>query len=343
MDTEREAKDEQRDHQTSPVAPPRGPMARRGVRPTVWAAFHATRTGRAARMTIFVAILLGGGSWLAYARTSAQLGGDLLAAGDGLLRFADPAREEGPRVFRVNGETIHATTGSSERGVAEMLDWYEGMCLERDAGLTEQVRAIAEANPNDHRSERVLRFSPVIRREVGAEAGVVACLDLGEDRRSPPEILQAAQRFRETRDLHELGDVRYLYARRTASGRTQFISVWTEGAFNVDNALPSEGDAPGEDLATVPRAPGSRRVLSAYEEGRDERYYRYDGSTMTAWELEAFFTRELGANGWDVVADLDGEGSEHASVLAMRDGRQLYVLLDTDVHGRGSASVMLTE
>lgn len=321
----------------------RGPMARRGLRPSWWDAIHATRAAKIARLGTFLTVVAFVGTWFVYARTEAQMGDSLLDAGDALMHFADPEREEGPRIFRINGETVHATTGSTDRAVGELLDWYEGVCLERDAELTERASEIATANPEFARARGILDWSPVLRREVGAEAGVVACLDLGEDRRSGAEILEAYGRYEETRDLHELGDIRYLFARRTASGRTQFLSVWTDGSFNVERAMPDAGDAAGEDIASVPRAPGARRVLSAYEEGRDDRYYHYAGSTMTEWELEEFFSRELAANGWDVVRDLDGEGERTASVLAMRDGRQLYVMLDTDTHGRGSASVMLTE
>lgn len=321
----------------------RGPMARRGRAVSWWDVVHSTRAAKFARLTTFLSVVAIGVSWLAYSRTAAQMGDDLLDAGDALLRFADPEREEGPRLFNINGESIHATTGSTERAVTELLDWYEGVCLERDGEFTEQAREIAEANPEFARERGLLDVSPVLRREVGEEAGVVACLDLGAERRSGTEILEAYDRYVASRDLHELGDIRYLYARRTRSGRTQFISVWTDGSFNVERALPDEGDAPGEDIASVPRAPGSRRVLAAYEVGRDDRYYHYAGSSLTEWELEEFFSRELAASGWDVVRDLDGDGEEQAHVLAMRDGRQLYVMLDTDPRGRGSASVMLTE
>lgn len=328
-----------------PTPPPaaRGPMARKGARPSLWDAMHATRAAKFARLGTFLTVVAFGATWLVYQRTEAQLGDDLLEAGEGLMRFAEPRREEGARIFRINGEVVHATTGSTERSVSALVDWYEELCLARDAQLTEQASEIAAASPNDHRSARFASFSPVIRRLVGEEAGVVACLDMGEARRTPSELVEAFGRYRESHDLGELGEIRYLYARRTSGGYTQFISVWTEGSFNVEHALPDAGDAPGDDLASVPRAPGSRRVLSAWEEGRDERYVHYVGSTMTEWELEAFYARTLEENGWVVTPDLDAEGAENATVVAMREGRQLYVLLDTAADGRGTASLMLTE
>lgn len=321
----------------------KGPMARRGARPSWWSAIHATKAAKVARLTTFLSVVGIAATWLVYTRTSAQMGDDLLAAGDALLRFADPARSDGPRVFLINGERIHGTSGSTEHSVGELLDWYEGVCLARDAEMTERAGEIAAANPEYAHARGMIDWSPVLRREAGEEAGIVACLDLGEGRRSGADILEAYGRYEESRDLHELGDIRYLFARRAHGGRTQFVSIWTDGSFNVERAMPDEGDAPGDDLATVPRAPGARRVLSASELGRSDRYYHYAGSSMTEWELESFYAAELAANGWDVVADLDAEGAERASVLAMRDGRQLYVLLDTDARGLGMASLMLTE
>ena len=51
------------------------------------------------------------------------------------------------------------------------------------------------------------------------------------------------------------------------------------------------------DLQDVPRPPGSRRLMSAAEQGEPEAAVMYGGSSMTSWELEGYYTRELPAHG----------------------------------------------
>jgi hypothetical protein len=225
------------------------------------------------------------------------------------------------------------------------MDEFEGICLERDAQFTEQVTGFAAEHPEHPRAALMTAFSPVfrtVRGEEGERRGVVACLDMGEDRRTAQHILEAYDRFQENGDLHELGDIRYLFA-EDAGRRTHYVSLWTEGTFNVNHVLPGDTDAPGADLAGLPRPPRSRRTLEAYQEGRDERFLHYEGSSMTEWELEAFYRDELTANGWTLAADPGVEGLEAITLVALRDGRQVYVSLDTDEHGDGAATLMLSE
>jgi hypothetical protein len=331
------------------TAEAKGPMGRKGFKPSWWQTFHALPTGRLARISTFVCVLIVAGVWLAYERTAAQIGDGLLNTGDALLDYAETTPTDGPRVLRMNGESVHLESGSTERSLDDLLTWFETECLARDGQLVEQLEDTVTSMPDHPRARSLVDFSPVIRREAGA-GGIVACLDLGTERRTYSELLAAYDRFQESHDIHELGDIRYLFARNGHGNRTHFVSLWTEGSFNVERALPDGEEAEGgEEIGGVVRAPGMRRVLTAWEEGRDERFVLYRGSNMTEWELEHFYETSLSEAGWMVQIDSDdalaeaGRDDDTRTVLAMRDGRQLYVLLDTDRLGFGSATVMLTE
>lgn len=332
-------------HDTTTKANESGPMARRAHRPSSWQMFHATPVSRVLRMGTFVAVLAGGGFWLAYDRSAAQIGEGLLSTGETLLDYAETTPSSGPRVLRLNGEAVHVQSGSTDRNVEELLGWFEAECLEQDAQLMEQL-AETEARSTVDDGRDLTLFSPVLRNE-NEHGGVVACLDMGTERRTYSELLDAYTRFRENHDIHELGGIRYLYARRSESSeRTHFVALWTEESFNVEVALPDGGEAEaGGDLPGVPRAPGMHRVLTAWEDGREDRIALYRGGEMSGWELESYFARTLAAEGWTIAADDDDDRDDgtRRNVLAMRDGRQLYVMLDTDELGQGEATMMLTE
>lgn len=320
----------------------RGPMARKGVRPTLWEAFHTTRLGRYARVGTFACVLLGASTWFVFDRTEAQLGDDLMGMGASLMAFADEEHTDGPRALSINGETVHLVSGSTPSSLNEVLDAFEEMCLQRDAQFRQQITDLYRENPDLPRRDELETFRPSLRRMAG-DRGTIGCLDLGTERRTAGELLDAAAEFNRTGDLSALGNMRYIFAQEADGGRTQYVALWTEGEFHVDHVLPSAGDAPGEDLAGVPRAPDAVRSLYAHEMGRDDRFVIYEDSSMTEWELEHFYRTELAREGWNVV-DTREEGAEQQTVVALRDGRQIYISLDTDpMRGRGRAVIALSE
>jgi hypothetical protein len=324
----------------------KGPMGRKGAMPSLWSMWHTTRTARMARITTFVAVLLAGGSWLAFERTEAQLGDDLLGMGTSLMEFADPVHTTGPRALSINGEVVHLISGSTPESLDTVLSSFEEVCLQNDGQFRAQIEEFYREHPDADHRETLSRFRPSVRREGegadGSHRGTVGCLDLGTERRTAGEILDAAREFNETGDLSRLGNIRYIFAQDADAGRTHYVALWTEGEFHIRNILPGNSDGPGEDVEGIPRAPDSRRSLSAFEVGRDERFVMYEGSSMTEWELEHFYRTSLAADGWSVM-DTEQEGAPSQLVAAMRDGRQVYISLNTDPHGRGTAMVALTE
>ncbi len=326
---------------SSPDAARTGPMGRRGLRPSLWQAFHATRLARFTRLGTFLCVLGGGSTWFVFERTEAQLGDDLMGMGASLMAFADEVHTDGPRALSINGETVHLVSGSSPESLPDVLDAFEAVCLEHDAQFRQQITDLYAAHPDLPRREDLETFRPSLRR-VAEHRGTIGCLDLGTERRSAGELLDAAAEFNRTGDLSALGNIRYLFAQEADGGRTQYVALWTEGEFHVDHVLPSAGDAPGEDLSSVPRAPDAVRSLYAHEVGRDDRFVIYQDSSLSEWELEHFYRTELAGGGWDVM-DTREEGAEQQTVVALREGRQVYITLDTDVRGRGRAVIALSE
>jgi hypothetical protein len=318
-----------------------GPMARKGVHPSLWDAFHTTRLSRYARIGTFLTALALGSTWFVFDRTEAQIGDDLLGMGASLMTFADEEHTDGPRALSINGETVHLVSGSSAESLADVLDAFEEMCLSRDAQFRQQITDLYRENPDLPRRSELETFRPSLRRMAG-DRGTIGCLDMGTERRTAGEILDAASEFRRTGDLSVLGNMRYIFAQEADGGRTQYVALWTEGEFHVDHVLPSAGDAPGEDLAGIPRAPDAVRTLYAHEMGRDDRFVIYDDSSMSEWELEHFYRTELAREGWNVVESRE-EGAEQQLVVALREGRQVYISLDTDFRGHGRAVVALSE
>lgn len=319
----------------------RGPMARRGLSPSTWQAFHATRLARFTRLGTFLCVLGGASSWFVFERTEAQLGDDLMGMGASLMAFADEEHTDGPRALSLNGETVHLVSGSSPESLTEVLDAFEAVCLEHDAQFRDQITELYAAHPETPRRAVLDRFRPSLRRMAG-NRGTIGCLDLGTERRTAGELLDAAAEFQRTGDLSRLGNMRYLFAQAADGGRTQYVALWTEGEFHVDRVLPSAGDAPGEDLSAIPRAPDAVRSLYAHEVGRDDRFVIYQDSSLSEWELEHFYRTELARGGWDVV-DTREENAEQQTVVALREGRQVYISLDTDYRGHGRAVIALSE
>lgn len=325
----------------------KGPMGRKGMRPSIWALWHGTKVARVARLGTFMIVLLCLGSWLAFTRTQAQLGDNLLGIGESLMEFADPVHSSGPRALSINGEVVNLTSGSSEEDLMDVLDAFEEVCLRQDAEFRTQIDEFYREHPDARHRSLMERFRPAIRRmgegANGSRRGTVGCLDLGTERRTASEILDAAHEFNETGDLSRLGNIRYLFAQDADGGRTHYVALWTEGEFHIRNVLPGDSDAPGAELPGIPRAPDARRSLSAFEVGRDDRFVMYEGSSMTEWELEHFYRTSLAEAGWTIEDAFNEEGASSQLVVGMRDGRQVYVSTNTDAYGRGTAMVALSE
>jgi hypothetical protein len=316
----------------STSAADKGPLARKGhlITPGM-----RRRAGQVLRMCGFLATLTVIGVFAEYQHVSGQVGEELVSLGDRLMDYEGASSRDETREVVFNGQSMLFSTGRTDDGFASVLEHFETVCAGHDGGLTERYEA---AQPRG----RDAGHSPVFRYDT-EHSGVVACLDFGATDVSVTELGERVRRYGETHDLHDLGDLRYVYAERNeANTSTHFVTFWTDGSFRMDAIFPEDGDGGGEDLADVARPPGARRTISATETGTNDTVVQYVGSTMTEWELEGFYEHELAASGW-AVQDLPEQASPTGIrvVAARRDNSELYVTLDTDARGRGQATIVL--
>lgn len=154
------------------------------------------------------------------------------------------------KTLDLNGERLHVSTAMVELDVGAALDRFEQLCAEHPSALLQSLDAAVA--PSARRGTGVIRSAP-------GDDGVVLCFVQRGEPRSPVAMAEA---FLETRDLSAIGDLVYVYAKKTTSGRTHLITVWTRGSFKILDLFPAQGDSPGTDSLLAVRPPHSRRLLS---------------------------------------------------------------------------------
>lgn len=321
-------------------APLPGPMSRRGkrVNPLTLRFPRLVKTLRVIAFASFVLLLSGG---LYAHQASSQLGEQLMDVGDLLMQYDRADHQDGTRTMMVNGQRMFFSSGVSHDDPHTVLEHFTSVCDAHDAGLVEQFTALPHRF--GHRSGSWL--DPVYRLE-GADGGVVACLDMGEETMSMHQLGERIDRFGRSHDVHDVGDIRYVMARPLDGGGTHFVTFWTDGSFDLDEVAARDGhDAGGTDLDGVPRPPGAFRTLSASEAGNPDAAVQYMGSSMTEWELEHFYEEHLVAEGWTLVpVPEEQQPTSSRFVEGIRNGESemVIVALDTDEHGRGLATIAMS-
>ncbi len=321
-------------------APLPGPMSRRGKRVSLLTLRfpRLVKTLRVLAFASVLAVLMGG---LYVHRASSQLGEQLLEVGDLLMQYDRADHQDGTRTVLVNGQQMHFSSGMTHDDPHTVLEHFTSVCDSHDAGLVEQFTSMPAHF--GHRSGAWL--DPVYRLE-GPQGGVVACLDMGEDEITMRQLSARIDRFNHSHDIHDVGDIRYVMAQPADGGGTHFVTFWTDGSFDLDQVAARDGhDAGGTDLDGVPRPPGSFRTMSASEEGNADCAVQYMGSSMTEWELEHFYEQRLVAEGWTLVpVPEENQPTDLRFVEGTRNAESeiVFVALDTDEHGLGSATIALS-
>jgi hypothetical protein len=319
---------------SAPAEPASTVHAPKALRPTTWQILHTSPWMKGVRLMSFVGVLAALGVGLTFSRVRGQVGEQMISMGESLMRYERAERQDAPRELRLNGQSIMITSGTTPDAVDTVLDEFEARCRSHNAALQAELRTVSAQD-----------FF-VLREERG-DTGAVGCLDFGRDI-TAAELLARANRFRETNDLHDLGDLRYVFARTLDEGEgAHFLTFWTTGSLDFDEITGQGGneDVPGSDIAGIPRPPRSRRILDAMESGADQRVVTYAGSSMTEWELEAFYREALPRAGFDLVEPPADAPPQQGSIVvaAERAERLTFLVLDTDAHGRGLATVLTGE
>lgn len=267
-----------------------------------------------------------------------------------LMPYAEQGVMESPRRVLINGEALYLAVGTTPDDVPAVLDYYEQRCRRAGSGLTEHMTRAAQrtarldalpANQLWARGQRGRRAESLETLRIGDdESGYVACFDTGGRPLSMEEITRRLQAMSATGNLAEFGDLRYAWVAKSDTG-TRIITVATDGRFNLLRMFPTEGDAPGSDIANLPRFPAMRRVLSAHEEGRDYALGLY-ATRAPREQVRGWYRRELPRLGWrplEMPRDrrFSPEVERHRNTLtAFERGNTTLVLVFDEAEGTTS-------
>ena len=202
---------------------------------------------------LVISILTSAVAWFALHRAKAWAGQELMQVGDSTMQMMDSDKRENRRLV-FNGLTMSIVTGRSSQSLSALLDDFEADCR---AGENQLLPTPPESEPE---------LSAILRWQE-EEGGVAICVAPPDASHTVSAWSKRLRKFSQTRDISDVGQVRYL---RVMKGKrsTSFVTMGSEGSIKLDKLLPKFGDAPGVDMAGVPRPEASVRTLSAHEEDK---------------------------------------------------------------------------
>jgi hypothetical protein len=248
----------------------------------------------------------------------------LLSATRGLFDMPPSWLHGAPRRVHVNGAVVQVSTGRSELSLPALLDHVAAACAAHDGGLAHLV-----ADAERVRRARLPALEGSVLRAENAGEGVVACLDLGTSAHSLADLTGRLTRFSRELDLAELGGVRMVRVQALEHG-SFFVVTESVGSVPLARMFPTAQDAPGIDLAHLPRPRESRRLLSAWQEHGEPALAAYI-SRLSADELWAEYTESLRAQGWHAGSGAALQSSaQHAALFARHGHHALVTVSHTD-------------
>jgi hypothetical protein len=289
----------------------------------------------------------------------AELADKALVAGRELAAAADVAHDV--KRIRMNGEVLNLGNGISTKSIKEVLDQYESFCG-AEGNLFGDLKRMLDPKDDSIKLRTVAGTS----RKENAEEGVVFCAHRSPDVKT--SALDAVEEFATTLNLGALGQIRYVYAHKLPSGTTQVTTLWTDGSFNIQSLVPSDGkDSPGADSPYFPRPLDSRRLFAFEIEGTayGSRVYESNASPDAVIKDFVKFSdgngfaaiREPGANGErpaqapgaaasatsnELAQPAESTSAEQPTHMAfLRDG--VIVLVAAERHANGKTSVAVGE
>jgi hypothetical protein len=291
------------------------------------------------RLTLFLAVVAGVLAWIDHRTARASVMEHLLGIGRRMAPYLDDGRgTEGPRQLHINGLRLQVAAGHTSHPPALVRRWY----ADRYAGRGSALDVLTE----ELKRQRLIPPSATALSQASfgdERQGGLAALDVGDvgSLRALAERLIHAG----SGDIAQVGALRYLYYERSADGGTRFLTVWSDERFDLAQLVPGrDGDAPGRDIANVPRYPGTARVLSADERGAAGQLALYVGGGAAPELAQAFYRARMPTLGWrldprfEQVAEAQGRralrclsGDGHEVVIDCSDGHDGHGLTVTVV------------
>ena len=220
-------------------------------------------------------------------------------SGLALLKQIGPTLVGPPEVALINGQRMSLASQLTPLSVEQVIERFGQHCREHSAGLASEFAALPKAAaalqqlPEELRDPSRWLSSATIAKD--GKLGQIACI---ARKGGGGGLVDRILAFTASGDLAELGDARYVVARRDdESGQTHVLAMWTEGKFNIPEMFADSGDAPGADSRDVPRPPNARRVLSAEMAYRSYAIRMYDTERSHA-EVLSYYEQQLGPRGF---------------------------------------------
>ena len=264
-------------------------------------------------------------------RARAQVEALATSRGLAVLKQLGPFGDAGEQGVDINGQRMFLAARSTQLPVAEVLALFERDCHEQASTIRTELAKLSSEHLDLPAELRDPTRWLTLKQENGAESGQVTCFTRAGRSESLSGFVTRLSAFAKTGELSQLGDARYVVARRDEkANRTQVLALWTEGRFNVLDMFPSHGDAPGRDSSVVPRPPESVRVLSADISERPYALRMYD-SAQPPQQILGYYAEAMKARGWsslDLPRTSELDLNEFARTF-QKDGRAVIVVVGT--------------
>jgi hypothetical protein len=208
--------------------------------------------------------------------------------------------------FRLNGQSVFFSAGTSDDSVSKVLDRFEANCKAHRAFDAESWKNASDADTKNE--ETIADRMGVVRKEDPAKGdGMVMCFTSDK---GPRDFYKALQAFSDSGDLSDLGDVRYAHVspHRYKDGKTKaertntnIQTMWTNGSFNIKALIGPDGkDANGSDFVSLPRPMNSVRRFTADAVGQPYAARVYE-SGDSADKVLADYNDRMMKDDWVVV------------------------------------------
>ena len=291
------------------------------------------------RVAAYVVLVCIGLCAYSYRAAKADIGKSSLVVGRDLAKLVDLMEET--TEIKLNGETVFVATAVSDLAPDKVLDRFEEHCKTNPGALGDVWKSIATMNRDtvagfERAGFRLL--SPGVIRNGDAREGIVLCLVKGAE--TPASMLDASRLFQRTRDLGNLGKLRYAYARATTRGQTLVLTAWTEDRFKLDALFPSSGEAPGADPPEMQRPPDAQRLMSIDVARTPFGAYVYR-SRATPRAVMEHYDRQMTNLGWTLLDPSEAVGDSGLNHGYMKDG--VVFTLATGVTEDGATLVSIGE
>ena len=250
----------------------------------------------------------------------------------------------------LNGNTLFYTQYSSNKGVDQLLDYYENLYKGDRAPVASQqskdwlLKFVKSKEDRVEHARRIEETEKLLNQRYvrvdGDQWGGFATMVTGKEGQADwaPDMKKRFESFNATGKVTDLGDPKIVVAFEDKStGGSQYLNVWPEEGFNQRALRPrKQEDTPGYDIEDIERPRGSTRLITFGQDQAGAAYsvimYRGLG---TLDSIEHHYRSRMDEQGWGLAPRLV-EGRERMedqghdptpSLLFGKDGREAYVSL----------------